>query len=208
MKKDVSLIRHLVSFLLSQLEKVCILMKKKAFKPYATFTANDGRKIVLRSIRWEDLDDCLEFINSLVEEDANILRDTKVSRWEEAEWLGTRLARVENGALIDIVVEVDGKVVANSEVEKRSGLMSHVGSVGIAIRSGYRGIGIGTKIMQALIDKSRKAGLKILVLDVFDINQAAKALYKKMGFREAGRIPKGIHKNGKYFDLIRMTREL
>jgi len=183
-------------------------MKTKKSQPYETFTAKDGRRVVLRSIRWEDLDDCLEFINSLVEEGADILRDTKVSREEEAEWLGRRLARIEKGELIDIVAEVDGRMVANSEVEKRSGLMSHVGYFGTAVRSGYRGIGIGTKMMQTLIEKSKKARLKILVLDVFGINETAKALYKKMGFNEVGRTPKGIRKEGKYIDLIHMTREL
>jgi ribosomal protein S18 acetylase RimI-like enzyme len=62
--------------------------------------------------------------------------------------------------------------------------------------------------MQTLIEESRKAGLKILVLDVFNTNKTAKALYQKMGFKEAGRIRKGIYKNGKYIDLTRMTLEL
>jgi len=183
-------------------------MKSKAFQPYETFSTRDGRRVVLRSIKWEDLDDCLEFINSLVEEGADILRETKVSREEEAEWLGRRLARIDRGEIIDVVAEVDGKMVANSEVEKRSGPLSHMGNLGIAIRSGYRGIGIGTKIMQTLIKESKKTGLKILVLDVFDINETAKALYKKMGFREVGRTPKGVRKKGKYVDLIHMAREL
>jgi len=51
------------------------------------FIAKDGRKVVLRTLRWEDLDDLLDFINSLVEESANIIRSEKVSREEEIEWL-------------------------------------------------------------------------------------------------------------------------
>lgn len=173
-----------------------------------TFTAKDGRKVVLRSLRWEDLDDLLEFINSLVDEGADIVRTEKATRNEEAEWLGRYLARVEKGEIIGCAAEVAGKVVANSEVGKREGPMSHVGGFGIAIKQGYRGIGIGTKIMQTLIEESKKAGLKILVLDVFETNKTAKALYTKLGFKDAGRIPKGVYKNGKYIDLIRMTLEL
>jgi len=172
------------------------------------FRAKDGREVVLRSIKWEDLDDCLEFINSLVEEGADILVDKKGSIEEEAEWLGKRLARVVRGEIIDIVAEVGGKMVANSEVEKRSGLMSHVGYLGIAIKADCRGIGIGTQIMQALVEESRKAGLKVLVLDAFATNKTAQALYRKMGFKDAGIIPKAICKNGKYIDSIRMTFEL
>jgi len=176
-------------------------------KPRA-FVAKDGRNVVLRSVKWEDLDDLIEFINSLVEEGADILRTDKVTRSEEAEWLGKRLARIEKGELIDAVAEVQGKAIANSEVEKRSDPMSHVGYLGIGIKSGYRGIGIGTQLMKILIDESKRAGLKILVLDHFDTNKTARGLYEKMGFKEAGKIPKCIYKNGKYIDLVRLILEL
>jgi hypothetical protein len=33
------------------------------------FTAKNGRTVVLRKPKWEDLDDLLDFINSLVEEE-------------------------------------------------------------------------------------------------------------------------------------------
>lgn len=172
------------------------------------FTAKDGRKVVLRSVKWEDLDDLIEFINSLVDEDADIYRSSRVTRVEEAEWLGKRLASIDKGDLIVAVAEVDGRVVANSEVEKRRDIMSHVGDLGIGIKSGYRGIGIGTQLMKALIDESKEAGLKILVLSHIDTNKRARQLYDKMGFKEVGRIPKGVFKNGKYIDLVRMVLEL
>ena len=172
------------------------------------FTSKDGRKVVLRSVKWEDLDDLLEMINSLVEEGADITRTKKATRADEAEWLGRYLARIEKKEIINCAAEVEGKVIANSEIGKREDPMSHVGGFGIAIKQGYRNIGIGTQIMQSLIEESKKAGLRILVLDVFDSNGMAKHLYRKMGFKEAGRIQKGIYKNGEYVDLIRMTLEL
>ena len=172
------------------------------------FTAKDGREVVLRSVKWEDLDDLLELINSLVEEGTDIVLTKKVTRNEEAEWLGRFLIRVEKREIINCVAEVEGKVVANSEIGKREGCMSHVGGFGIAIKQGYRGIGLGTRMMQTLLEESRKAGLKIVVLEVFDTNEIAKRLYREMGFKEAGRIPKGVYKNGKYVDSIRMTLQL
>jgi hypothetical protein len=39
--------------------------------------------VVLRTLRWEDLDDLLEMINSLVEEKADIVRAEKVLRVDE-----------------------------------------------------------------------------------------------------------------------------
>lgn len=176
--------------------------------PSKTFVAKDGRKVTVRSIRWEDLNDCIEFINSLVDEGSDIAMETRVSRNEEADWLGKRLASIEKGELVDIVAEVDGKMVANAEVGRRTGPMGHVGALGIGIRAEYRGIGVGTMLMNTLVEESRKMGLKMLVLDVFETNKIAKGLYRKVGFRENGRIPKGICKKGEYFDLVRMTLEL
>jgi len=175
---------------------------------FKRFRAKDGRGVILREPRWEDLDDLLEFINSLVEEGADICREKVVTREEEAEWLGRLLARVEKGEVMSVVAEVDGRVVANSEVTRRGGIMNHVGGLGIGIKDGYRGIGLGSELMKTLTEESRKAGVKVLVLDIFDTNKVARQLYEKMGFREAGRIPKGVLKKGKYIDVIRMTLEL
>lgn len=173
-----------------------------------TFVAKDGRRVTLRPLRWDDLDNCIEFINSLVEDGSDIALEKKVSRHDEADWLGKRLASMEKGEIIDIVAEVDGKMIANAEVGFRRGYMSHVGDLGIGIRSGYRGIGIGTELMKKLIAQSKMAGLRVLVLSVMETNKTARQLYEKAGFRESGRIPKGILKKGKYIDLVRMTLEL
>ena len=60
-----------------------------------TFESKDGREVTLRAPRWDDLDDMLEFINSLVEEGADIMIDTKQTRESEVEWLARLLTRVE-----------------------------------------------------------------------------------------------------------------
>jgi ribosomal protein S18 acetylase RimI-like enzyme len=172
------------------------------------FVAKNGKRVVLRKPRWEDLDDLLVFINSLVDEGADILQEEHVTREQEADWLGKRLASIEKGETIGIVAEVDGKVVANSEVARRRGPMSHIGVLGIGVKREYRGIGIGKELMKTLIEESKKAGLKVLVLDVMDSNKAAKSLYTKMGFKKTGKIPKGIFRKGRYIDLLRMTLEL
>jgi len=180
----------------------------KAGQVFRRFTAKDGRGVVLRAPRWEDLDDLLDFINSLVDEGVDILRDKRVTREEEANWLGRRLADIENNRIIGIVAEVDGNVVANSEVARKSGIMGHVGELGISVKTGFRDMGIGTEIMKTLIEKSQRMGLKVLALDVFASNDRARHLYKKMGFEETGKIPRGICRKGEYIDLIRMTMTL
>jgi hypothetical protein len=88
----------------------------KTGKVFQELSVNDGRKVVLRTPRWEDLDDLLELVNSLVDEAAEIYRDEKVSRDEEIDWLSGVLARLEEGKAFFLVAEVDGGVVASSDV--------------------------------------------------------------------------------------------
>jgi len=50
--------------------------------------------------------------------------------------------------------------------------------------------------------------LKVIVLDVYEKNLPALNLYRKMGFKEVGRIPKAIFWKGRYIDDIKMARIL
>ena len=173
-----------------------------------TFTLKDGRKAVVRTPRWEDLDDLMDFINSLVREEAPILREKEVSRIEEAEWLAERLVSLEKDEIIHFVAEVDGKVVASAEIAKRRGHQKHVGVLGIAVKSGYRRLGIATKLIEALLEEAKKQGLKVIILDVYEKNLPALNLYKRMGFKEVGRAPKAVYWKGECIDDIKMARIL
>ena len=178
----------------------------QAGKVVRRFSAKDGRQVILRTLRWEDLDDCIELINSLVAEGANIAKNDKVTREGEIEWLAGALSRMERGEKIYVVAEVDGKVIGNSEIGRRlSGYDRHVGSIGIAIKKGFRDIGIGTEMMNALIKQGREMGLKVLTLTAFANNKRAIHVYEKLGFQQTGRIPKKFFKRGKYIDEVIMT---
>ena len=173
-----------------------------------TFTARDGRNVVLRTPKWEDLDDFIEFINSLVEEGADIMNCEKVTRESEADWLGRRLAEIEKGNCFVLVAEVDGRVVANSSITRQAGYSQHVGGLGIGVKNGFRDVGIGTEMMRTLISKGENMGLKMLTLWVFSTNERAKHVYEKVGFRETGRISNALYKDGRFADLIMMVKEL
>jgi RimJ/RimL family protein N-acetyltransferase len=188
--------------------RLIVAERMKTGKIIRHFIVKDGWSVILRTPKWEDLDDLLEFINSLVDESADITMYKKATRQEEAEWLGRLLANVENDKLFALVAEVNGKVVANSEISQKSGYSGHVGEIGIAIKSGYRDVGIGTEMLRTLISHAREIGLKVLRLSVFSSNSRAKHVYEKVGFKETGRITKEIFKDGKYIDEIIMTMDL
>lgn len=180
----------------------------KSGKIIRQFSTKGEHKVILRTPRWEDLDDFLELINSLVEEKANILKAEKVSREEEIDFLSGVLNRLEKDEMFYLVAEVNGKVVAVSEITKRRGYEKHVGVIGIAIMEGFRGLGIGTEMIRTLIKKAQEMSLKVLTLTAFANNEPAIHLYEKFGFTQTGVIPKKFFKEGKYIDEIIMVKVL
>lgn len=173
-----------------------------------TFSVKGGGTFVLRTPKWEDLDDLLVLINSLVEEKAEIIMDERLSREQEAEWLSDVLLRLEKGQIFFLVAEVDGKVIASSDLHLGRGSEKHAGSVGIAVKSGFRDMGIGTLMMRAMVKEAQRIGLRVLVLSVFATNKRAIHVYEKVGFVQTGRVPKKHFKDGNYIDEIAMTKLL
>lgn len=188
---------------------IVLITSMKSGRVIRSFDARDGRRVVLRTLKWDDLEDCLEFINSLVDEKANILRDQKVTRKAEIEWLAKALSRMELEEVVYLVAEVDGKVVASSELSRRlSGYDKHLGGIGIAIKNGFRDLGIGTEMMKTLIEQGKSWSLKALTLTAFANNARALHVYRKIGFVETGRIPNKFFKEGQYIDEVVMTMPL
>ena len=171
-----------------------------------TFTAKDGRNVTLRTLKWEDLDDLMELINSLVDEKAEIARAERVSREDEAEWLPKMLSSLERDELFFLVADVGGKVVASSDIHILSGDEKHVGVLGIVVKNGFRSLGIGTEMMKILVEQGTSLGLKVLMLYVFATNKRAVHVYEKVGFVETGKIPRKHFREGQYIDEVIMAK--
>ncbi len=82
-----------------------------------------------------------------------------------------------------IVVEVDGKVVGYGGIW----LILDEGHItNIAIDKEYRGLGLGDKLLEGLIQLCIDRDIKVITLEVRKSNEVAKELYKKHGFKECG----------------------
>ena len=172
------------------------------------FNAKDGRNVILRTPRWEDLDDCLELINSLVEEKADIFVIQKFTKEAEAEWLLKTLSRLEKDEQFFLVAEVDKKVIASSDFQIQGGTERYIGEIGIAVRDGYRNLGIGTEIMTTLLEQATLIGLRKMTVRTFATNKGAIHVYKKVGFVESGMTPQKHFRTGRLVDEVIMTKQI
>ena len=96
-----------------------------------------------------------------MEEGAEILRDQPVTRDEEAEWLERRLTAVAKGEVVWVVAEVDGVVIASTDLTPEAGHSQHIGFLGVNVKRGYRDIGVGTVLINALISHTKARELEL-----------------------------------------------
>jgi ribosomal protein S18 acetylase RimI-like enzyme len=80
---------------------------------------------------------------------------------------------------------------------------------GVALFPEYRGLGIGTRLMELAEQQAREKGFERLSLIVFEQNEGAKRLYDRLGYREVARegiVPHPlIHYTG---DAVLMVKQL
>lgn len=124
----------------------------------------------------------------------------------------------------DFIIGMDGNthqfvaVVKNSLGEEQiigtAGLtifanprLRHSASVGIMVHKDYQDKGIGTALMNAIINIADNWLMLIRIeLTVFVDNKKAIYLYEKLGFKIEGKKEKAAIRNGQYMDEFMMAR--
>lgn len=102
----------------------------------------------------------------------------------------------------------DGRVVgwaAASPFDRPA--ISHVGDFGMSLLPAYRGMGLGTKLMAAVLKKCR-GKFDSLFLCVLWKNKRARRLYEKMGFEPCGRIKRYVKLAYGFDDLLDMQKQM
>ena len=127
---------------------------------------------------------------------------------ENVEKMISKLEKTNKG--IYLVAEYEKQIVGHAFLEAfHLRLLSHVALLTIAVHKGWQEKGIGTKLMEKLIEWAKNSDtIEKIELNVRSTNKRAIALYKKMGFYEEGRLKKRLKINDTYIDDIVMALEV
>lgn len=105
------------------------------------------------------------------------------------------------------VAEVDGAVVGLAGLNVGKGRLRHSGHVFLYVAREHQGQGLGTRLMQALLDVAdRWLMLRRVELTVLVDNDRAKKLYERLGFQVEGRRKMSIISEGELKDEWLMAR--
>lgn len=174
-----------------------------------SFTARTGAEFVIRTAQRDDAAAILAYIRAVAREtEFFVLEPDEFPSTEEEEraWIQDH---VDHPGKILLLAEAAGTIIGNASFEagpRRR--ISHRGNLGIAVVKEWRGRGVGTALLQLLLDWARASpDIEKVGLDVFATNESAIRLYRKLGFVEEGRRIKDIKRGpGDYVDTVTMFR--
>lgn len=171
----------------------------------------NGKEALLRNGEFADGEAVFVNFNETHEETDYLLSypdENSFDAQQEAEFLKEK---TESPNEIEIVAVVDGVVAGTAGIEAVGAKykLKHRAELGIAILKEYWGLGLGKALMEACIECAKEAGYTQLELNAVAENERAVALYKKMGFVEYGRNPRGFNSRvSGYQEVVYMLLEL
>lgn len=171
----------------------------------------DGRECILRNGNERDGQAALEnFILTHGQTDYLLTYpdENTMTAEEEAKYLKEKR---ESEREIEILAEVEGTLVGLAGIAAigERDKIRHRADFGISIDKAYWNLGIGTALLHVCVDCAGKAGYEQIELNVVAENESAVSIYKKAGFVEYGRNPRGFKSRlTGYQEVIYMRMEL
>ena len=113
---------------------------------------------------------------------------------------------IESRNSILLVAAFNKEIIGNIDLagNKRS-KMFHTAMIGMGIKEEWRNQGLGRCLIESVIDWAKKhSEIELIWLDVYASNELGFNLYKNIGFKVSGVIPKFFKDENGYKDKIQM----
>ncbi|HVC27562.1 MAG TPA: GNAT family N-acetyltransferase [Nitrososphaerales archaeon] len=164
-------------------------------------------EVKVRKARAGDLEQYAKNVQSVADEGGYIFVERVTE--ERKKSMGKLFKDKACLVIVAEVVEGGGRKLVGSLTLARYGdaeKTRHVRALGMLVVRGYRGRGIGTKLMGYALEWARaKKGVEKVSLGVFSNNKRAFSLYERFGFKVEGVRRKQCHIAGKHEDEIDMA---
>jgi RimJ/RimL family protein N-acetyltransferase len=139
----------------------------------------DGSRVILRPLVQEDREKLLGFFQSLDATAVSFLRNdvrdpAVIDRW---------VKHIDYNRVFPLVAEAEGRIVGDVTLHMRQvGWKRHVGNVRVVVAEDYQHRGLGTLLINEIVELAGEFGLEKLVAEIHLQALAAFAAFKKAGF--------------------------
>lgn len=170
-----------------------------------TFTAKNGKPLLFRPEKTSDTKMLWRMFSTLSENSiSNLIPPFTRERIES--WTSNS----DYNQVLAIIAVIEEKnmqriVVSASLKFHTQEVFKHKAELGLTVHDDFQNLGIGTALLNRLLNIARKKKLTKIYLTVNTGNIKAINLYRKAGFEIEGSLRREMCLNGKYLDEYRMT---
>jgi L-amino acid N-acyltransferase YncA len=161
--------------------------------------------IVLRPATAADAEAICRVYNQGIEDRIATLETELRTPEERRQWLAARGPRHPV-----YVAELEEMIVGWSSLNAYNPrpAYQYVADFSIYIERGWRGKGVGRRLLEHLIEQARALGYHKMMLSAFPFNASGVALYERMGFTRAGVFHEMGQLDGRWVDTLIMEKLL
>jgi L-amino acid N-acyltransferase YncA len=171
-----------------------------------SISLEDGTPVTLRPLLKGDEVALVEYFRSLPPEDRLCLKDDVTDPKVIENWI----YELNYDNLLPLIALHNGNIVGDATLHfSPIGWTRHMGEVRLTTSTQYRVRGLGTVLIQNLIDIATRLGLEQLSAEIPPVLDKAFYLFEKLGFKDMAHLP-GFVKDleGAESDLVLMVKDL
>ena len=170
-----------------------------------------GREIVLRNAEVSDGAALIEYMKVTAGETPYLIREPEEITLTPEQEENFIKSKIEDDKELMLIATIDGKHIGNCSLMSIAPYRRyrHRCDVAIALYKEYCGCGIGTAMLQTVLNVAKEAGYEQAELEVMAENENAIAMYEKLGFKKYGTFPDNMkYADESYMDAYWMMKKL
>jgi len=167
----------------------------------------NGCELTIRKAVKEDAKNLLDYLNIVGGESDNLLFGAGgfgITVEQEERFIESMQTSQTSALFVGLI---NDKIVSVGNISAHAReRISHNCDIAVSVRKAFWGAGIGTCLMNELIDFAKQTNkLEIVHLGVRSDNTRAIALYERLGFQKIGSYPGFFKIDGKFYDEVLMN---
>ena len=163
-----------------------------------------AERLIIRKAQPMDAQAMLTYLNQVGGESDNLMFGADgfahMTVEDEQAYIGA-----VSGKSVMLVGYIGGELASVASLKGMRGRASHRAALAISVRQKFWHRGVGTQMMNRLIEHARAEGIDVIELEVRSDNASAINLYQKMGFERIGRYRNFFRIAGKDYDADLMN---